>query len=450
MKIGTSRLASVGNGFRALGSRNYRLFWSGSMVSLAGTWMQDVALSWLVLSLTESPIALGLTMTFRFLPSLLFALYGGVLADRLPKRKTIITAQCIQLAVALALATLTSTGLITVAIIYALAAVRGMVEAVDSPTRQAFVPEMVGSENLANAIALNSMLFNGARIVGPAVGAIVISAAGIAACFYLNAASFVAVIAGLLAMRPGELQPTARAHIKGEKALSGLAEGFRYAVSTPDILMILIILGAIGTFGYNFQVLLPLVAKYVVGSGVSGLALLTTSMGIGSVVAGLIVAYRGKASRRLLFGAAGAFSVLLMALAFAGSQIVSAGLMFAIGVCGVLFMTTANTRLQLLVPNHLRGRVMGMYVLLFMGTTPIGSAIIGQLAEHVGVRETVAAMAALCIAGVGAAFIYLRRKAASNGGARGLISSAIPAEARGRSVEKDDILNEIPGSGKLI
>jgi MFS family permease len=425
MRARLPRAGDLTHAFRSLRNRNYRLFWCGQLVSLAGTWMQDLALAWLVLSLTDSPVALGLTMTIRFLPALLFSLYGGVLADRLPKRRTVLAAQVTQLLVALTLALLTSTGLVTVALIYLLAGLRGLVDAVEGPTRQAFVPEMVGTTDLSNAVALNSALFNSARIAGPAIGAAVISTLGIAACFYINAASFVAVIVALSVMRPHELHLLPRA--PREKSLSQLREGFRYARSTPEVVVILIVVGILGAFGYNFQTLLPLVTKYLLGAGASTLALLTTSMGAGSVLAGLVAAYRGKPSQRLLLGAASCFVVLLVLLGLSAWRPVTAGLLFVLGFVGVLFMTTANTRLQLQVPDHLRGRVMGMYVLLFIGTTPIGSYLIGQLAEHLGVRAAVLIMAGLCAAGVAAGWVYARR-AASAAGAEG---STVPALSGG-------------------
>jgi predicted MFS family arabinose efflux permease len=448
MKIGTPSLGTLTSGFRSLSNRNFRLFWFGQFVSLAGTWMQDVALSWLVLDRTGSPGALGLTMTIRFLPALVFSLYGGVLADRLPKRRTIIVTQSIQLLVALTLAILTSTDLITIAFIYALAGIRGMADAVESPTRQAFVPEMVGKGQVSNAIALNSTQFNAARIVGPAIGAAIIAAFGYAACFYLNAASFLAVIIALLAMRAADLRPSPRA--TGEKAFRKLIEGFRYARSTPNVVLILIILAALGTFGYNFQVVVPLVARFLVKSGVSGLAVLMASMGVGAVIGGLISAYRGKPSNRLLFGSALCFSVLQLGLGFSKSQAVSTGLMFVIGLFGVLFMTTANTRLQLLVPDHMRGRVMGMYILLFLGTTPIGSVVIGQLAERIGVQETVITMAGICLAGVAAGFAYARRAVPGFGGGGGLVAAAIPVEERQRASERSDALDDTSDGGTLV
>ncbi len=405
--------------FRSLVNRNYRLFWGGQLISLAGMWMQDVALSWLVLSITNSPVALGLTMTIRFLPALCLSLYGGVLADRLPKRSTIIVAETIQLVVALILAVLTSIGLITVAVIYALAAVRGLVDAIEGPTRQAFVPEMVGTSDLPNAVGLNSTLFSAARIAGPALGAAVISALGggmyaMAACFYINAASFLAVIGALFAMRSRELylmpkRPRA-------STFDQLREGFRYARSTPEVAVILIVMGALGAFGYNFQTLLPLITKYLLSAGASTLALLTASMGAGSVVGGLVVAYRGRPSIRLLLGSGGCFVVLLASIGVLNWRAVTAVLLFLTGFVGVLFMTSANSGLQLQVPDHLRGRVMGMYFLVFVGTTPIGSYLTGLLAEYLDVRKAILCMAGLCAAGVIAGWIYASRAIPKNSG----------------------------------
>jgi MFS family permease len=439
MSLTKKGLGAAAHGVRSLGNRNYRLFWFGQLLSLGGTWMQDVALSWLVLSLTDSPVALGLTMAIRFLPVLLFSLHGGVLADRLPKRQTIIVAEVVQLLVALTLAILTSTELVTVTLIYALAAVRGMVDAVEGPTRQAFVPEMVGTEDLSNAIALNSTQFNAARMAGPAIGAVVISTMGIAACFYLNALSFLAVIGALLAMRPSELYTVPRA--PRDNSFRQLKEGFRYARSTPEVVVILIVMGAIGAFGYNFQTLLPLVTKYVLDSGATTLALLTTTMGVGSIVAGAVVAYRGRLSQRLLLAAAGGFVVLLALVGLSSQAGVTAVLLFMIGFAGVLFMTTANTRLQLSVPGHMRGRVMGIYALLFVGTTPIGSLLIGQMAEHVGVQATVLAMAGLCGAGVVAGLVYARRTAPRTGGG-GRMVPVLSGETRQRALEHGDAVEE--------
>jgi predicted MFS family arabinose efflux permease len=345
-------------------------------------------------------------MAIRFLPSLVFSLYGGVLADRMRKRPTMVYCEAAQLVVALILAVFTSTDLISVALIYGLAGVRGMIDAVEGPMRQTFVPEMVGTEDLLNAIALNSTQFNAARIVGPAIGAIVLKAFGFATCFYLNAASFLAVIIALLAIRHGELHLVPR--LPRERILSQLQEGLRYARNTPDVVVILIVMGAIGAFGSHFTTLAPLLAKYVLKAGTGTLGLLTTSMGVGAVVAGLFVAYRGRPTQRLLLVSATLFVVMLAATGVSPWTPLTTALMFAMGIVGTLFMTTANTRLQLAVPGHMRGRVMGIYALLFVGTTPIGAYVMGQLAEATGVPVMVLIMAALCAVGVVWGILYVR------------------------------------------
>ena len=410
-------LTAFTQGFSSLRNRNYRLFWFGQLVSLAGTWMQDVALSWLVLSVTNSPVALGLTMTIRFAPALLFSLHGGVLADRLRKRQTIIVSETTQLIVALALAVLTSTNLVTVTIIYVLAGVRGFVDAIEGPTRQAFVSEMVGTKDLRNAVALNTTLFNSARIIGPALGAGVISVFGggmhgIAACFYLNAVSFAAVIGALFAMRKRELHLLPR--IPRGDSWRQLREGLRYARNTPSVLVMFIVMGFLGAFGFNFQTILPLVTKYVLHAEASTLALLTTSMGGGSVAAGLVVAYRGRPTQRLLLISAACFTVLLGLVGISRWTVVTAILLFALGFVAVLTMTSVNTRLQLGVPGDLRGRVLGMYILLFIGTTPIGSYLIGVLAKYAHVRPTVLIMAGLSAVGVIAAYLYALRSSSGS------------------------------------
>jgi MFS family permease len=403
---------AAGHGFRALRNRNYRLFWSGQMISVAGTWMQDTALALLVLQLTHSPFALGLTMTIRYLPALFFSLFGGVLADRLPKRSMLVATQTAQMLIALALAVLTSTGAITVGLIYVFAALRGTVDAVDMPTRQAFTVEMVGAKDLPNAVALNSAQFNAARIVGPAIAGAVIPTIGYAACFYLNAASFLAVIFAYLLMRDGELFPAPRAARHG--ALREVGQGLRYAARTSDVLVILVIMAAIGTFGYNFQTMIPLINEYILDGGAVGLSLLLVVMGLGALVAGLVVAYRGKPSQRLLLSSAAVFTILLFLIGLSHWQPVTAVLAFFLGGAGIIFMTSANTRLQLIVPGHMRGRVMGMYALLFIGTTPIGSLLVGTLAEKNGVPAMVLEMAALCALGViGASWFALRRRGSS-------------------------------------
>lgn len=406
---GTGRAARppLKQAYRSLANLNYRLFWCGQLASQMGTWMQRVAQAWLVLSLTNSPLALGTISTVQFSPVLLFSLFGGVLADRVPKRRLLLTTQFIMLIQALAFAVLTSTHHITLPIIYVLAAVLGIANAVDNPTRQAFVMELVGPDDMPNAVALNSAQFNLARIVGPALGGVTIAAVGVAGCFYINAASFLAVLLGLLLMRPDRFFqsiPGVRGNVLGQ-----IREGLHYCVTTPDIALVVLLVAVIGAFGYNFTVILPLIARYVLHSGPKGFGLLTSAMGAGSLLTAFGLAYNGRPSQKqLLIGSVG-FSIVLFLVSLSHWWAVSLPLMVALGVFSITFSTTANTRLQLISPPHLRGRVMSIYSLLFMGSTPIGSFIIGVLSDVGGVQRAVAVMAAVCGLGVIAALFYARR-----------------------------------------
>ena len=393
--------------FRALRIRNYRLFWVGQLSSLTGTWAQEVAQAWLVLKLTDSPLALGSVVTVRFLPTLVFSLFGGVLADRWPKRRVLFSTQLFLLVQALVVGILVWTGAIQMVHIYIVAMLRGLADSFDMPTRQAFVVELVGPDELPNAVALNSAQFNAARIVGPAVGGVIVATLGIAACYFVNAASFLVVLWCIARMRPREFhlgERAARGHM-----LRQVGEGLRYAVTTPDLAVVLLLLLALGTFGYNFPVVLPLLAKYTLRTGPGGLGVLMASAGLGSLLAALMIAYTGKASRRMLFIGAAAFSLLLFALATSPTLAVAVPLLIALGFASILFMANATTLLQLGSAPQFRGRVMSLWALLFMGTTPIGSLLIGWLSQRLSVRLAVEAMALICMAGVGIALLYLRR-----------------------------------------
>jgi MFS family permease len=338
---------------------------------------------------------------------------------------------------ALTLAVLTATGLIQLPLLYVLAAVQGLMLALDNPTRQAFVVELVGHNDLANAVALNSAQFNLARLIGPALGGLTIAAIGVAGCFFVNAGSFLAVLGALLLMRPDRFHASAPA-ARGNM-LSQIREGVRYALRTPDIALVLLLMAVLGTFGYNFSVVLPLLAKYVLHSGPLGFGLLTSAMGIGSLLAALSLAYSGRVTRRTLLAGALAFSVLLLGLAFAQWWLVALPLTAALGAASILFTATANTRLQLVTEPALRGRVMSIYMLLFSGTTPIGSLVVGYVADHGGVSVAVAGMALVCLAGVAGALFFLRASrsrmlsdATLLGGSR-RPQSAAPREALARS-----------------
>lgn len=394
--------------FAALKNRNYRLFWTGQLISLVGTWMQTVAMSWLVLELTNSAFILGLVTAVQFTPILILSLFGGVLADRFPKRNLLLATQTTMLLQATALAVLTSTNLIQLPHVFILAAVLGFATAVDTPTRQAFVMEMVGAQDLANAVALNSTEFNLARLLGPAIGGITIATIGIAGSFYANAASYLAVIGSLILIRSADLFQGPRAE-RGGSWIVQITEGLRYARSTPDVLLVFIILAMIGTFGYNFSVILPLIAKNVLQSGAFGLGVLTSAIGVGSLISALGIAYSGKASVRGLLGGAVAFTILLLGVAVSSLWATIVPLLVGLGMASILFSATANTRLQLVTPPVLRGRVMSIYSLLFLGTTPIGSFTTGTLAEVSGVQPAIAELAGLCAVGVIAGLIYARR-----------------------------------------
>lgn len=397
---------SVQHTFRALRIRNYKLFWFGQLASLTGTWAQEVAQAWLVLKLTNSPLVLGTVVTVRFAPTLVFSLFGGVLADRVPKRRLLFITQSVLLLQALAVGILTWTGAVRLVHLYIVAVLRGLADSIDQPTRQAFVVELVGPEELANAVPLNSTGFNVARIIGPALGGAIIATLGIAVCYFINAASFVFVLVSIWLMRPQDFHVGHR--LSKGNVLRQVGEGLRYAVTTPEVALVLLLLLMLGTFGYNFPVVLPLLAKFTLRTGPGGLGMLMTSAGVGSLIAALGMAYRGRASRRTLFAGAAAFSVLLFLVAASPSAWITVPLLVLLGFASVTFMATANTLLQLTAPPELRGRVMSLWALLFMGTTPIGSMIIGALSERYSVQSAVEGMALLCGLGVIMALVYLK------------------------------------------
>ncbi|HJZ46548.1 MAG TPA: MFS transporter [Roseiflexaceae bacterium] len=409
--MGSGLLGRLTRGFNALEVRNYRLYWVGQLISQTGSWMQTTAQAWLVLQLTRSPFALGLVTTLQFLPIMLLSLIGGVITDRLPKHRLIVTTQALALLQAALFGTLVATGAIQLWHVYLLAAFQGMINAIDNPARQAFAIELVGRERLVNAVALNSMLFNGARIVGPALAGLIIAAAGtpslgIALVLFLNAISFVAVLAGLLMMNRREFlaAPPSASGKLGRRLLEGLA----YVWRTPKVMLVMIVVAAIGTFGYNFSVVLPLLSGFVLHTDAAGFGGLSAFLGFGSLVGALSTAYARQVTvRRLIVGSA-CFSLLLGAVAVSTSFPISAALLIALGFAGILFSTSANTLLQLAVPDALRGRVMSLYMLLFAGSTPIGGLLIGTLSNLIGVSETLLICAGLCLLGIGGALAYHR------------------------------------------
>jgi MFS family permease len=395
--------------FRSLRNRNYRLFWIGQLISKTGSWMQQIALSWLILQMTNSPLALGALTTVRFAPILVFSLFGGVFADRFPKRRTLIWTQATMLVQGAAMTMLTATHLINIPEIFVLSIIMGLATAMDNPTRQAFVVELVGRNDVPNAVALNSTLFNTTRIVGPAIGGVLIATVGMAVCFGIDAVSYLAVLIGLVMIRSDQLfvdqRPRQRRNVFAE-----IGEGLRYAARTPDAVLVLMMMAVIGTFGYNFSVILPLIAQDVLHTGAAGFGTLTSAMGIGSLVAALGIAYVDRPTRRALIVGAIGFCVLLGAVAVAGHMIVALLVLIGLGVCSIVFTATANTRLQLVSRPEFRGRVMSMYMLLFAGTTPIGSLIVGSLADRQGVQTAIMELAIVCAIGIAGAMVYAHRR----------------------------------------
>lgn len=401
----------VTRGFRALRVRNYRLYWLGQLVSLIGSWMQTTAQAWLVLRLTTSPFALGLVAALQFLPITLLSLLGGVIADRVPKHRLILVTQTLAMAQAAIFGILVGSGAIQLWHVYLLAVTQGVINAIDTPARQAFSVELVGREDVVNAVGLNSMLFNGARIVGPAAAGLMIAGFGIAPMLYLNAASFLAVITGLLLMNPVEMFAVGKP--AGGSVTERLREGLSYSRRTPEVLLVLIVVGVIGTFGFNFTVMLPLIAGFVLRTDAAGFGGLTAFLGVGSLAAAIATAYaRRVTTQRLLLASAG-FGLLLSAVALSSSFALTAALLVGLGFAGITFATTANSLLQLKVPDALRGRVMSLYFLLFAGSTPIGALLIGAASDSFGVPAALLLCAALCMLGVGGAVLYRRATAAA-------------------------------------
>jgi MFS family permease len=378
-------------GWRALRHRNFRLFWTGQLISLVGTWMQQVAQAWLVLTLTNDPFMLGLVATAQFAPVLVLGLFGGIVADGLPKRRTLVATQSFAMTLAFVLAILTATGTVQVWHILVLAFLLGCSNAVDMPTRQSFVIEMVGREDVGNAVALNSAIFNGARIVGPAVAGLTIGAFDMSIAFFLNGLSFVAVIACLLAMREEELRFGVRASMPRSfgEVFRNLAEGLSYVRQTRTVLLAVTVVGLVATAGMNFSVVVPPLSRNVLGTGPSGYGFLMAASGLGSLISALAIAFRGRPTTRVLIGGALMLGALEVLLAISRSMPLSLVCMFWIGAGGIAMAMTANTTIQLSVPDRLRGRVMAVYTTVFAGSTPFGGLASGAIAGSFGTAAAV-------------------------------------------------------------
>jgi len=373
-------------GLAAMRHRNYRLYWAGQLVSLIGTHMQRAAQAWLVLTLTGDPLVLGLLVTAQFGPVLVLGLFGGVVADSLPKRRTLIVTQSIAMALALTLAVLSATATAQVWQVLFLAFLLGVTAVVDMPTRQSFVMEMVGRDDVVSAVALNSAVVNGAKVIGPAVAGLTIAAFGMPVAFFVNTLSFLAVIVGLLAMRPHELMAAPRATLprSAGAVFANLAEGLRYVLHARHVLVALVVVGLVSTAGMNFQVLIPPLARDVLSAGPSGFGFLMAAAGLGSITSALILAFRGRPRLGAILVAGLVLGLLEVGLATSRSLPLSLAFMFTIGLASVAMTMNANTLIQIAVPHHLRGRVMAVYVTVFVGSTPVGGLIFGAIAGALG------------------------------------------------------------------
>ncbi|MEU2225450.1 MFS transporter [Streptomyces sp. NPDC018347] len=391
--------------FSSLKIRNYRLFFIGQVVSNTGTWMQRIAQDWLVLSLTGSSAAVGITTALQFLPMLLFGLYGGVLVDRLPKRPALLVTQTSMALTGLALAALTLTGHVQVWHVYVAAFAVGLATVVDNPARQSFVSEMVGPDQLQNAVSLNSANFQSARLVGPAVAGLMITGVGTGWAFLANGLSFAAPITGLLLMRARELHVVQRA----PRGKGQLREGLRYVAGRPELIWPIVLVGFIGTFGFNFPVWLSAYADDVFRAGAGAYSLFNTLMAVGSLVGALLAARRGTARLRVLIAAALAFGVLETVAAVAPSYWLFALLMVPIGMFGMTVNVTANTAVQMTTDPAMRGRVMALFMMVFMGGTPLGAPVVGWITDTYGARIGFAAGGVVSVVAAGAIGLVLSR-----------------------------------------
>ncbi|WP_248960750.1 MFS transporter [Sphaerisporangium perillae] len=416
----------TGGMFRSLRNHNYRLFVSGSVVSNVGTWMQRTAQDWLVLELTHgSSAALGITTALQFLPVVLFGLWGGMLADRYPKRPLLMAAQSLMGMLALTMGLLTITGQAQTWHVYVMAFALGTVSCVEVPTRQSFVVEMVGRADLSNAIALNSSTFNLARVVGPAVAGLLIYAlGGTGPIFLLNALSFAAVIGGLFLMRGSELrtpEPIPRA--KGQ-----LREGVRYVWQRPELLMPILLVAFVAMFATSFSMSIALMAKQVFGQSASSFGVASSVFAVGALGGALLAARRARPSRRLLVGGAVCFGVAQIAAGFAPAYPVFLLLLIPAGMAMITTNTAANSSVQLAASPEMRGRVMGIYVLVFTGGAPIGAPLIGWVGELAGPRLGVVICGVMCLVGVSLAILLTRF---AEGRTRGAAVRGVVAAPRG-------------------
>jgi MFS family permease len=365
--------------------RNYRLFFSGQVVSLVGTWMQNISLAWYVIDLTHSPVAVGFLAFCRFAPFTIFGLISGVVADRFDNRRLVMTTQTASMIVAAALTALAFSGLEIVWLAYLLAAAAGTALVFDAPGRQALTFQMVGRDELPNAVALNASMFNASRVVGPAVAGVLIAAFGVGVCFAINTLSFLAVLTGLALMRVDELVPLDRPE-RHPPWIKSIREGLVYARQSPRVRLVLMMTTVVSTVGFNFHVLVPVLAADTLEAGPRTFGILSAAFGAGALTGALLSAGLGRASWKALLAGVGGFSIALLALAPLHTVVACAALLYVVGVCFTLWTANSQSLLQLTAPDHLRGRVVSLYLFAFAGIAPLGGLFAGWLSEVGGTQ----------------------------------------------------------------
>jgi MFS family permease len=410
--VTTLALALRARTFRSLRRhRNYRIFFTGQVVSLAGTWMQNVALAWLVIELSGSPLAIGVLAFCRFVPFTLFGLVAGVLADRIDSRKLVMATQGAAMAVSIALAVVTLTGTATLTVVYVLAALGGIALAFDAPGRQSLTFQMVGPRELPNAVALNSGLFNGSRIIGPAIAGVLIAVVGTGICFALNAVSFLAVLAALALVREAELHHVERD--PSTRIVAGIRRALGFAWRDEQLRLVLLVVTVVATVGFNFHVLVPILAANTLHVGPVGFGLLSASFGLGALVGALVAATLRGASWRTFSVGTASFGVFAVLLAPVQDAVIAGAILFAIGISFTLFTANGNALVQLAAPDHLRGRLISLYLFAFLGLAPLGGLFAGWLAEIGGTTLAFAVAGLTSLVAIGVANSVRARELAS-------------------------------------
>ena len=397
--------AALQRPFASLSVPNYRRYFAGQVVSLSGNWVQIVAETWLILQLTDSAMAVGVNTALQFAPLLLFGAFGGLLADRFDKRRLLMVTQAAMVVPAVALWALATAGAVEPWMVFALVFVRGSFLAVDNPTRQSFVIEMVGPDRVVNAVSLNSALVHMARMAGPAVAGILIATVGVEPCFLVNAATFAAMLVALRRMRPSELTRP----VPTQRRRGALREALRYVAATPALAVPLAMMALVGTLAFNFQVLLPLLARFSFHGGSGSYATFVIAMGAGSVVGALVAGARGRVSPQLLIASSAAFGLCTLLAALAPTLALASIALALTGAASVTFAAGVNSALQLAVEPAMRGRVMALYMMMFMGGTAFGAPLIGLLAELFGARWSLIGGGLITLVGTAVSTLLLAR-----------------------------------------